>query len=155
MGRRGIPDPLRRSCLFSSLYTPVELEPKRPAKGRQCPFGRIRLGSFESRVVHLARVFPAPFTGPMSLPDNARAIRLDGEPDLGRVHGREVAAVLAREHAFGLERLPAPAVKPKDAVCLRDDEPALQIRELASGIALAHPDVAPVHIPPKGRHLFA
>src|SRR3954453_17933434 len=116
MHRHGPPELLSRSDLFARLSTSIELEPKRPPKGGECSFGGVGLGCLQGGVMPLARVFAAGFTRAMSLPDDGRPVRLNREPDLGRVHSREVAAVLAREHAFGFERLPAPAVKAEDAV---------------------------------------
>jgi hypothetical protein len=67
------------SCVHlpRSLRSPVELEPKRPSKGRKRAFGRIGLGSLQSCIADLAREFSAAFSGPMSLPDNGRPVRLD------------------------------------------------------------------------------
>ena len=54
----------------------------------------------------------------MAFANDGGAICLDGDAHLGGIDGEEAAAVLARQHAAGIERLPAPAVKAEDAVGL-------------------------------------
>ncbi len=104
--------------------------------------------------MHLAREFSTAFSRPVSLPDDADPVRLNREPDLGRVHSREVAAVLSREHAFGFDRLPAPAVKAEDPVRLCDDVPAFELGELAA-VRLPDTDVALIDLASQRRDLFA
>src|SRR3974390_1724890 len=107
---RGRSDRLRLALLLV-FRASVELKPKRSPKRRKRSFGGIRLGGLQSRIVDLAREFSAAFSGPMSLANDSRPVRLDRKPDLGRVQGCEVAPALSGQDAFGLERLPAPAVK--------------------------------------------
>ena len=67
------------------------------------------------------------FAGAMAFSNDSSAIGMHGDPNSCDVDRQECAAVLAGKDAFGLDRLPAPAVKPKDPVGLRDGVPALEI----------------------------
>jgi hypothetical protein len=82
--------------------------------------------------VHVAGRSPAAFPGAMALANNGCAVCLHGKADTGNIDGEKRAAVLTGKDAPGLNRLPAPAVKPEDPVGFRDGVPALEIGQLPS-----------------------
>ena len=81
----------------------------------------------------------------MAFPNDSCAIGMHGDPNPCDVDREEGAAVLAGKDAFGFDRLPAPAVKPKDPVGLRDGVPALEIGELPA-MGLPGADMAVIEV---------
>ena len=67
----------------------------------------------------------------MAFADDLHPVCFNCNAHLRRIDRKECATVFPAEHATGFNRLPAPGIKAKDAVGLRDRIPALDIGKLS------------------------
>jgi len=134
------------------LLLVVEREPEGIAKGHQGPFHRIGFCLLEGGFMGKAQIHVDAMAGAAALAyqgggPTGLAAQTDADPgDVGDPPaGLLVPAdgALAFRDAAQLDRFPLPAIKAKDAVCLLNGYPSLQVIEGAPGLA-AGLDVCPV-----------
>jgi hypothetical protein len=117
------------------------------------PFGGIGFCGFECDVVDLAGGGTTAFTAAMAFAQDGGMASADCNPDPGDIDGDERAAGLPGEHTAGVHRLPAPAIKAKDPVGLRDRIPAFDLGQRAA-MGLTGADILGLHVPPQRLGLF-
>ena len=81
----------------------------------------------------------------MALTNNGRATRMHRDSNPGDIDRQEGPTVLAGKDATGLDRLPVPAIEPKDPVGFRDRIPAFDVGQLAA-MGLTRPDMAVIEV---------
>ena len=81
----------------------------------------------------------------MAFPNDGRAISMHGDSNSGDIDHQEGPAVLAGKGAFGFDRFPIPAIKPKDPIGFCDRIPALNIIEFTA-MRFTRADVAMISL---------
>ena len=80
------------------------------------------------------------FAGAMAFTNDGCTVCMDGDADPSDIDRQKAAAVLTRQNASGLDRLPVPPIKPEDPISLRYRIPTFDVGNLAA-IGFARADV--------------
>src|SRR5262249_51439211 len=116
-------------------------------KGGNASFGRVGFGGLQGDVVNFPWRRTATFSGTVSFSNDGCTAGLDRDPHFSDIDGDKGAAIFSGQHAARFHRLSVPAIKPEDAVGLRDREPTFDIGEFPA-INLAHADLPAIQFSP-------